>query len=123
MKFALPATLALGGFSLLLAAVAAFTFYLDWLSQPTFQVPSHPPSIAASVAAAQDISSLKLICRSLAEGQDTTTAFLQSESVWLKRSFAKIASFSFGWGLVCGIAFLYIHFLLRKLSRERRDAL
>ena len=120
MKFALPATLALGGLSLLIAALAAFTFYLEWISQPTYQFTVQTPSIAASVASAQDIASLKLVCQSLAQAQDTNTAFIHSQSAWLKRSLAGVASFSLGWGIVCGVAFLYVHFLLRRLAREGR---
>ena len=118
MKFALRVTLALGGLSLLFAALGAFAFYIDWISQPTLQVIGRTPNIAASVASAQDIASLKVVCRSLAEAQDTNTAFLNAQSVWLNQSMTRMASFSLGWGLICGIAFIYIHFLLRKLSPE-----
>jgi hypothetical protein len=118
MKFALPATLALGGLSLLIAALAAFTFYLDWISQPTLQFIGQAPSIATSVSSAQDIASLKVVCLSLAQAQDTNTALLEAQSAWFKRSLDGMASFSLGWGLVCGVAFLYVHFLLRRLSRE-----
>lgn len=121
MKFALPATLALGGLSLLISALAAFMFYIEWISQPTLQFTAQKtPSIAASVASAQDLASLKVVCQSLAEAQDTNTAFSRAQSVWLNRSLSRVASFSLGWGLVCGVAFLYVHFLLRRLSREGR---
>lgn len=121
MKIALPATLALGGLSLLIATLAVFTFYLEWVSQPTIQFTGQSPSIATSVASAQDIASLKLVCQSLAQAQDTNTALLNSQSAWFKRSLAGVATFSLGWGLVSGVAFLYIHFLLRRLSREGRE--
>ena len=120
MKFALPATLALGGLSLLISALAAFMFYIDWISQPTFQFTGQTPGIAASVASAQDLASLKVVCQSLAEAEDTNTAFFRAQSVWLNRSLARVASFTLGWGLICGVAFLYVHFLLRRLSREGR---
>ena len=118
MKLALPVTLAFGWFSLVIAAVAIFIFYIEWIGRPNLQAITQPPHMAASVASATDLNSLKAACLSLAQSQDAGTAFLQTQAALVERIVFGVTTFSLIWGLVGGVAFFYIHSLLRKLSRK-----
>ncbi len=118
MKHAGQLTLVLGSLSLMIAVVAVFIFYLEWISKPNIQAIIQPPSLAESVANATDIKSLKTVCQLLARSQDRDSAFLHDQAALVKRFLIGVATFSLVWGLICGVAFLYIHFILRRLCRE-----
>ena len=118
MKHASQLTLVLGLLSLTIVVVAVFIFYLEWISKPSIQAITQPPHLAASVANATDIKSLKTACQLLAQSQDRDGAFLHDQAALVKRLLVGVATFSLVWGLICGVAFLYIHFILRRLFRE-----
>ena len=119
MKIALHITLALGGMSLAIAAVAAFMFYVDWIGQSSLKATMPPTqNIVASVAAAQDIKSLKIVCLSLAPSRDAFTTIANSQALVMGRIYYGIAWFSLGWGLICAVAFIYLHFLLRRVAKQ-----
>ena len=119
MKIALPATLAIGGLSLLFALLAAFMFYVEWLGQSPLQATAPSSHFAESVASAQDFATLKLGCHSLAQSLDNSFALAHTQFAMFKRFAGGIALFTLVWGLVCGTVLLYVHLLLRRVVKAR----
>ena len=122
MKLALPVTLALGGLSLAIAVLAAFMFYVFWVSQPTLQYAGNNRSLATIVNTTDDATRLKRTCLLIAESQDTNDRIMRSQIILVERALLSMGLFSIGWGLISGVVFLYLHFLLRHVSRERESA-
>ncbi len=119
MKTALPLSLAFGGLSLVMAAFGLLMFYVNWVGQPSLQaIPQPAHSVAASVAAAQDLPALKVVCQVLAQSKDAQTSLVQFQSALLKRIAEGMSWFLLVWGSISGVAFLYIHFLLRRRSSD-----
>jgi hypothetical protein len=121
MKLVLPVTLALGGMSLVLAVLAAFMFYVSWASQPAIQYIEQPQNVVALVNSAQDISRLKQVCNFLAESQDMNINVMRNQATLIKGALVRMGLFTIGWGLISGIAFLYLHFLLRRISHDGKS--
>jgi hypothetical protein len=118
MKVALPATLTLGVLSLLVAMMAAFMFYVDWVGQSKLQATVTTTTYAEAFANAQDFATLKQGCIALARRQDNNVTFLHEQAALIKAFANGIFWFCLVWGLVCGGAFLYVHFLLRRVVKS-----
>lgn len=120
MKIALPITLAIGGLSLLISLLAAFMFYVDWVGQSQNQViaAASAPHFAELVASSQDFATLKRGCHLLALSLDNHICVVREQSHLIKRFASGIAWFALVWGLVCGSALLYVHFLLRRVTKD-----
>jgi hypothetical protein len=118
MKVALQLAQAFGSLSLLMAAFAVFMLYADWDGKPQVSIATRSPTnIADALASAQDLASIKIVCRTLAESQDAYMTSLQSMRHILEQVFNGAVGFAFWWGLISGIAFLYLHYFLRRISR------
>lgn len=121
MRLPLLVTLVLGSLSLLLAGGAAFMCYLEWIGQPTqHAIAQLPLDIASSVGSATDLATLKAVCLSLAQSHDSIASVQATQLAWFKSALSGIGSFFLAWGLISGVAMLYLHFLLRRLAREGR---
>jgi len=118
MKFALPVTLALGGLSLVFAILSTFMFYVFWTSQPITPRFNQQPKIVDIVNSAEDLTRLKKVCSLLAVSQDTNDIVMRTQSALVKRALTFAGLFSVGWGLLSGIVFLYLHFMLRRIIRD-----
>ena len=118
MKFALPVTLALGGLSLAFAILSTFMFYVFWTSQPVTPRFNQQPKIVDIVNSAEDLTRLKKVCSLLAVSQDTNDIVMRTQSALVKRALIFTGLFSVGWGLLSGIVFLYLHFMLRRIIRD-----
>jgi hypothetical protein len=118
MKFALPVTLALGGLSLVFAILSTFMFYVFWTSQPVTPRFNQQPKIVDIVNSAEDLTRLKKVCSLLAVSQDTNDIVMRTQSALVKRALTFAGLFSVGWGLLSGIVFLYLHFMLRRIIRD-----
>jgi hypothetical protein len=118
MKLPIRLTLVLANFSLIFAAVAAFMFYFDWYTRPTTTLMASSHGIAAVIAESKDIDSVKAVCQKLALSHDESMASTESMSLLVTQLFNSTLGFVLGWGLISGAAFLYLHFLLRRISRE-----
>jgi hypothetical protein len=123
MKLPLQLTLALSCISLVITAIAAFTFYVDWKSKyPSVETPPSQhiatAGIADRIAASQNLDSVKAACLSLAKNHDTSMADNKSMYLTMNKIYDGAILFALGFGLISSAGFLYLHFLLRRLSRE-----
>ena len=118
MKFAREVTLALGGISLVFAGLAVFMFYVDWMSRPATQVIEQPKEMVSIVNSAQDISQLKQVCNLLAVSRDTDIEIMRRQAALVDNTLVRLGIFVIGWGLVSGVAFLYVHVLLRRIDKN-----
>lgn len=118
MKIALPMTLALGALSILAALFSAFLFYVVYLDSPTlFTGPIANSGLAAAVASAPDIATLKLACQAMANSLEKANSLSQTQTLMLGEMLRWVLWLTLGAGLIFGAAFLYLHLLLRQIVR------
>lgn len=118
MKLALPISLALGGISLVIAILAAFMFYVYWISQPTLPHIDQPGNVVDIINSAEDLDRLKQVCNFLAVSQDANINIMSNQAALVKKALTFTGLLSIGLGLVAGVAFLYLHFFLRRVARD-----
>ena len=118
IKFALQITLAIGCLSALLAMFGGLMYYADWVGKPQYPTPDLTPHFAQIDISSQDLDTLKRNWKNLAEGLDAQINFTHANQHFVDRVFAGFAWFAVVWGLVCGAALLYVHFLLRRVSKN-----
>lgn len=126
MKTGLSIVLGLSGFMMILAVWFAFFAYVDWAYQSGVQLSleaeqsiNEPSNLAASVASAKDLKSIRPSCLHLAKYADTYRNLSKYQSDQSNRLFHGALLFFFLLFLFCASMLLFAYLTLRKALKSK----
>jgi hypothetical protein len=121
MKRALSIVLGVSGFMMAMALFFAFVFYVDWAYQSGVQLSleaeqkiHQPSNLAASVASAKDIESIKPSCLHLAKYADAYSNLSKYQSEQSNRLYHGGLIFFMIIFILCASMLLFAYLTLRK---------
>ena len=115
-KNVLAATLVIGIFSLLVSFACMLLLYADWLGQPQFLARVPSLKLEEIVTSEQDMDALKHTGLKLSESMENRIQLAEVISSVSRQFERGFEWFVLVWGLVTGVALLYVHYILRRLA-------